>query len=37
MYHNSSSEMSLEGSRVNPVRNKFSGLKVENGNESDKR
>ena len=37
MYHNSSFEISLEGSRVKPVRNKFSRWKVENGNESDKR
>ena len=37
MYHNSSFEMSLEGSKVKPVRNKFSGWKVENENESDKR
>ena len=37
MYHNLSFEISLEGSKVKPIRNKFSGWKVENGNESDKR
>ncbi|KAH9724612.1 Endonuclease [Citrus sinensis] len=34
MYHNSSSATSLEGSMFRPVRNKFSGWKVEKGNES---
>ena len=37
MYPNSSSEISLEGSRVKPVRNRFSGWKIENGKESDNR
>ena len=37
MYHNLSFEISLEGSKVKPVRNTFSGWKVENGKESDKR
>ena len=31
---NSSSVISLDGSRVKPVRNRFSGWKVENGNVS---
>ncbi|KAH9686201.1 hypothetical protein KPL70_014283 [Citrus sinensis] len=30
MYHNTSSVVSLDGSRVKPVRNRFSGWKVEN-------
>ena len=37
MYHNSSSVISLKGSKVKPVRNKCLGWKVENGKESDKR
>ena len=31
MYHNMSSVVSLVGSRVKPVRNRFSGWKEENG------
>ena len=31
MYHNTSSVVSLVGSRVKPVRNRFSGWKVEKG------
>ncbi|KAH9801898.1 hypothetical protein KPL71_001196 [Citrus sinensis] len=31
MYHNTSSVVSLDGSRVKPVRNRFSGWKEENG------
>ena len=30
-YHNTSSVVSLDGSRVKPVRNRFSGWKVEKG------
>ncbi|KAH9786758.1 vacuolar protein sorting-associated protein 51-like [Citrus sinensis] len=34
MYHNTSSVVSLDGSRVRPVRNIFSGWKVEKGKDS---
>ena len=37
LYPNLSFEISLEGSKVKPVRNKFSGWKVKNGKESDRR